>query len=65
MMRAILLPSLCLVSVSQGFVRLPSSRFEVSRPKTIIGDPASDAYIDQVIENLRQLIIDNVSLELI
>ena len=61
MMRAILVTCLCLVPLSQGFVRLHPSKFEVSRPRTIVGDPASDAYIDQVIENLRQLIIENVS----
>ena len=26
--------------------------------RTILGDPQSDAYIDQILENLRQMILD-------
>jgi len=32
---------------------------DVSEPKTVIGDPQSDAFIDEVLKNLRQMIIDN------
>ena len=33
---------------------------EGGRPdvRTILGDPQSDAYIDQILENLRQMILD-------
>ena len=32
---------------------------DVSKPKTLVGDPQSDAFIDEVLKNLRQMIIDN------
>merc|ERR1712189_82492 len=32
---------------------------DASKPKTLVGDPQSDAFIDEVLKNLRQMIIDN------
>jgi len=55
-----------LVAVCHGFVRLnfeveddAAGQMSIPRgPRTYLGDPQSDAYIDQILENLRQLILD-------
>ena len=54
----------CLASACHGFVRLnfeddAENKMSIARgPRSFLGDPQSDAYIDKILENLRQLILD-------
>jgi len=54
----------CLASACQGFVRHnfeddAENKMSIARgPRSFLGDPQSDAYIDKILENLRQLILD-------
>ena len=55
----------CLALTCQGFVRLnveedAENKMSLARdPRSFLGDPQSDAYIDKILENLRQLILDS------
>ena len=48
----LIIVSCLMIQASHG---LEGDRTDV---KTILGDPESDAYIDQILENLRQMILD-------
>ena len=54
-----------LAATCQGFVRLnveedAENKMSLARdPRSFLGDPQSDAYIDKILENLRQLILDS------
>ena len=54
----------CLAAACHGFVRLnveddAENKMSLARsPRSFLGDPQSDAYIDKILENLRQLILD-------
>jgi len=48
-----------LLCSSHGFtIQLQDDTEAVSEPRTFLADPQSDAYIDMILENLRQLILD-------
>ena len=59
MMRALLILA-CLLGISQALVRVKSADHVVGEAgvRSVLGDPASDAYIDQVLDNLRQVIAE-------
>ena len=54
----------CLATACQGLVRLnveddAENKMSLAKdPRSFLGDPQSDAYIDKILENLRQLILD-------
>ena len=53
----LLVLTLCLASLCQGDVVPDTS--PVREPRSWLGDPQSDAYIDEILNNLRQMIMDN------